>query len=154
MRYRRLTDGDANFGGSQADFHRDTAEGVAQAVRTRLALEVGDFFLDLAEGIDWRGKVLGTGTAGLYDLAVRARILGTQGVRGLADYASQRNGNARRLAIQATIDTVYGPVALTPAHFVRPPLTGSDSNTVPLNSSDGVLLLSAAGVQLTGRPQG
>lgn len=113
MRYRRLdADGDMVFGAGGSDFLRDAPDAVAQAVRTRLGLWTGEWFLDLAEGMDWRGQVLGSDTAGLHDMAVRARILGTPGMAALASYESERNGETRALQITATLDTVYGVARL------------------------------------------
>lgn len=151
MRYRRLSpDGDANFGESQADFLRDSPEAVAQAVLTRMRLDIGDFFLDTSEGIDWHNKVLGTGTAGLYDIAVRSRILGTQGVLDLSAYSSQRNGGTRSLGIQATVETIYGPATITPAQFVRAPIVGPDLTLKALVGADNALLQGLDGQQLMG----
>ena len=124
MRYRRLdpTTGDMEFGNGLSSFGIDTPEAVAQAVRTRLGLWLRDWFLDATEGMDWRGKVLGVGTSGLYDIEIQERILGTEGVNSLLSYASQRNPDARSLDVQAMIDTIYGPAPLTlPALGLLPP---------------------------------
>jgi len=144
VRYRKLSpDGDSNFGASQADFHRDSPEGVAQAVLTRIQLYTGDWFLDTSEGLDWRGKVLGTGTKNLYNLEIRARILGTTGVTGLDAYASERNGETRALSVQATISTAFGSIAVPPLTFVRPIITGPIASTVVLSGPDMVDLFGA-----------
>src|SRR5260363_163740 len=51
MRYRRLdAAGDYAFGRGLSDFEQDTPEAVAQAVKTRLALRFGDWFLDTSRG--------------------------------------------------------------------------------------------------------
>ena len=115
MRYRRLDPltGDMEFGSGLASFWIDVPEAVAQAVQTRLSLWRGDWFLDQSEGFDWLGEVLGTGTSGVYDIAIQERILGTQNASGLSDYASQRNADARSLTVQATIQTAFGPTPLS-----------------------------------------
>lgn len=112
MRYRALDgNGDMTFGASQANFHANTPEGVAQAVVTRLALLLEEWFLDSTEGTPWRTEILGPRTRPTYDAAIRARILGTQGVTAITAYASQLAG--RDLGVQATIDTIYGPAPVS-----------------------------------------
>ena len=103
--------------------------------------------------------MLGVGTAGLHDIELRRRILGTQGVRALVTFASQRTGETRGLAVQATVQTIYGdaPVSYAPrtsavvaagggaAPVIAPPpvlpanvLAGPDGQTVA--GPDGELL--------------
>jgi hypothetical protein len=109
MRYRRLDpDGDYVFGGQQADFHRDTPEGVAQAVATRLRLMRGEWFLDQREGMPWQTEVLGKLRRGLHDSAIRQRILATPGVTSLSDYSSVLDTDTRALSVSVRVTTVYG----------------------------------------------
>lgn len=109
MRYRKLdADGDYVFGGQQADFYRNSPDGVAQAVQTRLALLRGEWFLDKTEGMPWNTEVLGKYTAATYDSAIRQRILGTPGVTELTAYSSSVNAETRALTVTATISTIYG----------------------------------------------
>lgn len=107
MRYRALTaTGDYQFGKSRLDFLVDSPEAVAQAVRTRLLLLRGEWFLDVTEGTPYSTAVLGTGTRDTFDVAIRDRILGTQGVTAIAAYQSAVLD--RKLSINATIDTQFG----------------------------------------------
>ena len=77
MRYRKLdADGDYSFGARQADFFRDSPDTVAQAVKTRLMLLRGEWFLDSTEW-PWQGEVLGKQPRASYDWAIRQRMLGT-----------------------------------------------------------------------------
>ncbi|MFY3138953.1 hypothetical protein ACOTFF_17445 [Achromobacter xylosoxidans] len=116
MRYRKLdADGDYSFGSSRADFHRDTAATVAQAVKTRLMLARGEWFLDVTEGTPWRGEVLGKQTRASYDWAIRQRILGTAGVTGLAGYSSRLDPQTRGLSVTASISTLYGTATVQAA---------------------------------------
>jgi hypothetical protein len=109
MRYRRLdADHDMVFGNQQADYLRDVPDAVAQAVLTRLMLWKGEWFLDLEEGTPYKTRVLGKYTSNTRDPILRARILQTQGVKGIAAYASQFSGDTRSFQAQATIDTVFG----------------------------------------------
>ena len=116
MRYRKLdANGDYSFGGQQADFYRDSPDAVAQAVQTRLLLLLGEWFLDITEGMPWSTEVLGKYTGDTYDSAIRQRILGTPGVTELTDYSSTLDSVKRTLTVTATINTIYGstPVQAT-----------------------------------------
>lgn len=113
MRYRALSpDGDYTFGRGSSNFLTNSPEAVAQAVKTRLALLTGEWFLDTTAGTPYATEVLGTGTRETYDEAIRERILGTEGVTEITDYSSTFSGETRHLSVTATIDTVYGPVTV------------------------------------------
>lgn len=112
MIYRALDNNGDFVLGHRAGWLVDQPEAVGQAVATRLRLLAGEWFLDLAEGTPYAPAVLGKHTSDSYDLAIRARILGTEGVIRITEYESGFDGNARRLTIRARIDTVYGPVDL------------------------------------------
>lgn len=114
MRYRKL-DGDGDYTlGTGADFHVDTPEAVAQAVKTRLGLWYGEWFLDTSDGTPWNEQILGKRTRGRnYDAAIRQRILGTQGVSEISEYSSSFDGNTRALSVQATITTIYGTTQIS-----------------------------------------
>lgn len=151
MKYRRLTqDGDMQFGHGAADFYADQPEAVAQAVVTRLRLYTGDWFLDATEGTDWMGSVLGTGTAGLYDAHLRARIAETRGVTGIDRYRSARDGDARALAVAATINTAYGDITFAAPVVVNIPPAPAGQALVGLLGQDGALLFGADGELLIG----
>lgn len=111
MRYRALdANGDYSFGSNDAEFLVNSPEAVAQAVKTRFELMTGEWFLDLTEGTPYKGQILGEGTQALYDQAIQERILGTEGVTGIADYSSSLAG--RNLTVSASISTVYGSTTL------------------------------------------
>lgn len=116
MRYRKLSDlGDYTFGHGTADFYVDQAEGVAQAVATRLRLLTGEWFLDSTEGTPYSTEVIGKNTVPFYDYAIQKRILGTDGCTGLVKYSSSLNPGNRSLTIAATITTQFSarPVTLS-----------------------------------------
>lgn len=114
MRYRKLdADGDFQMGHGEADYHIDSPEAVAQAVKTRLALLAGEWFLDLTEGTPWAARVWGKHVRDTYDPLLRRRILETEGVREITSYESSFDGETRTLTVAATIDTVYGAVTVT-----------------------------------------
>ena len=110
MRYRKLdAGGDMVFGHGGADYLRDEPACPAQAVGTRLRLLQGEWFLDLLEGTPYARAVLGKHTRDSYDFVIRKRILETQGVTGIEEYESVFDGESRKLSVNLSIDTVYGP---------------------------------------------
>jgi hypothetical protein len=116
MRYRTLDEnGDYSFGQGSANFLVDSPDAVAQLVLTRLKLSTGEWFLDKTDGTPYMTKILGMGTSGSRDLAIQERILETQGVTGIADYASTVDPVTRAFTVAAIIDTVYGQTTITAA---------------------------------------
>ena len=113
MRYRKLDqNGDMVFGHGGAHYHQDTPECVAQAVRTRLQLWRGEWFLDETEGTPFNPAILGMHTRESRDMAIRERVLETPGVREVLEYDGQVNADTRAFAVRLKIDTVYGAVQL------------------------------------------
>lgn len=109
MRYRKLdSNGDHTFGNGQADFYRDSPDAVAQAVRTRLMLWRGEFFLDTEEGTAWLQGVIGNHPPATRDTVIRTRIMNTEGFKEFISYESIFNPDTRRLIISTTISTIYG----------------------------------------------
>ena len=117
MRYRALTaTGDYSFGGSQANFLVNTPQAVAQAVQTRLGLRLGEWFLNTADGTPWTQEMLGKYTDSSRDLALKGRILGTQGivngqlvnvVNQITSYSSSYTRGTRTWPVSATVLTVF-----------------------------------------------
>lgn len=113
MRYRKLTvTGDMTFGNGRIDFHRDTPEGVGQAVVTRLKLWSGEWFLDIEEGTPYQVGALGKYTRDSIDPMIRERILDTEGVTSIAEYQSRFDAENRKFYVEATINTIYGTTAI------------------------------------------
>jgi len=111
MRYRALSStGDYQFGRSGI-FLVDTPAVVAQAIKTRLGLWTGTWFLDNQEGTDYMGGIVGTHTQGTRDLIVKSRIVETQGVLELSDY--QSSVVDRAFSATARVQTQYGQATLT-----------------------------------------
>lgn len=111
MRYRALSPtGDYQFGRSGL-FLTNTPEAVAQAVNTRLLLWAGEWFLDSREGTPYKESILGYGTQGTRDVAIRERILGTPGVRQLLKYSSSVD-QSRKMTVTALVETIYGTATI------------------------------------------
>lgn len=112
MRYRALsTTGDYQLGRAGL-FLIDSPSAVAQAIKTRLLLWAGEWFLNSAEGTPYEQSILGYGTQTTRDLAIKERILGTPGVVQLIQYASSVSGQ-RKMTVTATVETLYGPASIT-----------------------------------------
>lgn len=109
MRYLAL---DANGDFSlNAPWLIDSPDCVRQLILTRLNLWKGEWFLDQTEGTPYNQSVLGKNYRGA-DAAIQARILATLNVTGISAYSSSYDGSARKLTINATVDTAFGEVAL------------------------------------------
>ncbi|EOX9201031.1 hypothetical protein ACPX3P_000751 [Yersinia enterocolitica] len=114
MRYRREDEnGDYTFGQGDNTFLINSPEAVAQAVKTRFELWRGQWFLDLTEGTPYIQSVLGKQRSDVYILAIRERILDTQGVNSILEFEANYNGDNRRVTFTATIDTLYGITTVT-----------------------------------------
>lgn len=115
MRYRKLTTtGDFTFGAGATEYLVDSPDCVAQAVLTALLLHQGEWFLDVTVGVPWETEVIGYGTRALYDAAIKAAILGVQGVNSIISYSSFLDTVKRALSITATIETIFGIGAISP----------------------------------------
>ena len=118
MRYRKLdANGDYSFGQGSADFYVDQPEAVAQAVATRLGLYLGEWFLDVTDGTDWRGSVLGAHTETTRDMVLKARILGTLNLSAITAYASSVVNRAFSVSVQ--LSTAYDNSTVTGSAFVN-----------------------------------
>lgn len=114
MRVRKQDSaGDFVWGHQQNDFWLNTPDGVAQAIKTRLLLFRGEWFLDVTDGTPWTTQVLDKYTQDQYDAAIQDRILGTPGVVQITAYSSSVNTTTRTLTVTATVNTLYGTATLS-----------------------------------------
>jgi hypothetical protein len=112
MRQRAfLADGDYSFG-TALPFLVNTPLCVAQAIMTRLRLATGEWFLDVTDGTDYQGQILGFNTQASRDLAIRTRILNTPGVKEISNYISLIN-KSRQMSVIATVNTQFGSVDIS-----------------------------------------
>lgn len=111
MRVRKLdANNDMQFGHGLADYFINVPDGPAQVVVSRLNMWLGDWWLDLLDGMPYNTKVLGKYTGDVRDATVQARILGTKGVTSLGSFASQVNTSPRKYSAQANVNTAYGAI--------------------------------------------
>ncbi|SAQ28106.1 bacteriophage protein [Klebsiella oxytoca] len=114
MRYRREDDdGDYTFGQGDDTWLVNSPEAVAQAIKTRFLLWYGQWFLDNTEGTPWIQSVLGKQRPETYNLAIRQRILETQGVSSITAFNTTVDGRTRRVTFTATVETIYGTTTVT-----------------------------------------
>lgn len=120
MRYRKLSPtGDYVFGNGQKDFYRDVPEAVGQAVKTRLLLWLGEWFLDTTEGTPYMQGVLGKHSQDLANATIQDRAINTQGMVDIKNYQSNVNQEARAMTVQFNIDTIYGPSQVDMANYIN-----------------------------------
>lgn len=117
MRVRKLGEDD-DIETSGVIWAKD-AEAVAQTVKTRLRLFLGEYFRDVLDGVPWFEKsdgtegILGKGYAlGAVESILRARIAETEGVVRLLRFGLSFDQNKRSLNVSATIQTDFGTVSI------------------------------------------
>lgn len=122
MRYRALdANGDYSFGRGQGNFLINSSACVAQSVQTRLQLWLGEWFLNPTDGTPWLQNVFGKFSKIVADMAIRARVLATQGVTGISDYVSSFDPVARTFSVKFSITTVFDTATATVAVTLIPP---------------------------------
>jgi hypothetical protein len=114
MRYRKQdANGDFTFGHGSGDFFVNEAATVAQAIKTRLLLWLGEYFVDTTVGMPWQTQVLGYHPPDVYDAAIRATIQETPGFAKFINYNSSLNKVTRGLSVNSVVTTIYSGVPVT-----------------------------------------
>ncbi|WP_067709479.1 hypothetical protein [Erwinia sp. ErVv1] len=114
MKYRREDkDGDYTFGKGDNTFLTDSPEAVAQAIKTRLMLWYGQWFLDTTEGTPWMNLLSNRPNDAAVELALRQRILETEGVLEILSFEMSFTATTRRAVVTATVSTRYGTTTVT-----------------------------------------
>lgn len=120
MRYRKLTaDDDYSFGNSQLDFYRDEPAAVGQAVKTRLLLWLGEWFLDIEEGTPYMQGILGKYSVDVANTTIQDRVINTQGLVDFENYESVKDADNRSLSVEFDINTIYGPTSVEIANYAN-----------------------------------
>jgi hypothetical protein len=132
MRVRTMSPtGDMTFGQSQANFLVDSPAAVAQTIKTRLGLWVGQWFLDQTIGMPWMQQVIGKYTQPYYDAAIRDRVTTGPGVIGIETYTSTLSPGPSastgptsvppaQLTVGMTVNTQYGTTSIGGIGVVPP----------------------------------
>jgi len=118
MRVRKLDEetGDIVTNG---DIWKRDAEAIAQNIKTRLKLFLGEYFRDITEGVPWFERE--DGTAGILVKGVsqaevesnlRNRILRTDGVIKILTFGTAYAQQERRFVVEASVLTEYGEASI------------------------------------------
>lgn len=90
------------------------AEEIAQTVRTRLQLFLGEYFRDVTDGTPWFEQILGKGSSlEGKEAAIKNRITRTEGVIQLTKFETDFDIDTRKYTINAGILTSFGQTELT-----------------------------------------
>lgn len=111
MLTRRLDQNhDMTFGQGRGNYAKNQ-EAVAQNVKTRLLLIMGEWFLDDDAGVPYLPEicVLPTNVA-MAESLVKQCILGTAGVSEISSFNFGFSHETRKLTITATLKTAYGTI--------------------------------------------
>lgn len=88
-------------------------EEIAQTIKTRLRLFLGEYFRDINDGTRWWEDVLGKGQGEpTREAAIKRRIAQTEGVVQIVKYESDFDINSREYTISAEVLTRYGQVTV------------------------------------------
>jgi len=106
--YRRLDENfEPTWGQGQQDFISDT-EAVAQAIRTRLLLFQGEWWLDTTDGLPLWQQILGTrNSMQSITLLIQDRITGTPHVKSITSITPSFNSVTRQYSFVATVTTTF-----------------------------------------------
>lgn len=120
MRYRKLSPlGDYTFGAGLKNFYIDVPAAVGQACLTRLKLWLGEWSFDTTQGTTYLDGILGKHTKENADQVIQARIIGTQNLTNIQNYESILDTTKRSLSVKVTINTDFGPTAVTLQNYVN-----------------------------------
>ena len=109
MTVRRLDEnGDIVTSGVQFISERDE---IAQTIRTRLRLFLGEYFRNSQDGTPWFQDILGKGsTLTNKDAAIKRRIVQTDGVLQILTYDADYDINTRQYTVSGSVLTTFGEV--------------------------------------------
>lgn len=109
MTVRRLDEnGDIVTSGVQFISER---EEIAQTIRTRLRLFLGEYFRNNKDGTPWFQDILGKGsTLTNKDAAIKRRIVQTDGVLRILTYDADYDINTRQYTVSGSVLTTFGEV--------------------------------------------
>lgn len=82
---------------------------IAQTIKTRLQLFLGEYFRDITDGTDWFGRVLGKGL-GIQgaEAELKMRIVRTPDVQALTGFSMIFDEATRKLTVTCSVLTATG----------------------------------------------
>lgn len=106
------TDGDLRIG-ENTDYIVEDRDELVQRLKVRLYWFLKEWYLDIAQGIDYFGKVLAKGT-GLIEIEqeFRRQILLTKDITGITDISLNPEAD-RSLKVDFTASSIYGDIEIT-----------------------------------------
>jgi hypothetical protein len=112
MTVRRLDDiGDIATSGDQ---FISRASEIAQTVKTRLGLFIGEYFRDTSQGTPWFQQILGkVENPELRESAIKRVISQTQGVLGISSFNADFDRTGRQFTVSCSIVTEFGQEQIT-----------------------------------------
>lgn len=88
-------------------------EEVAQTIKTRLALFLGEYFRNITDGTPWFEQILGKQVnRDTTEAALRNRIASTPNVVRLLQFSTDFDLTARKLSVSATALSTFGLVEI------------------------------------------
>jgi hypothetical protein len=106
MKYRIEKNDDYVFGAGEGEFLVNSPETVAQAIKTRLNLWQGQWFLNTQQGVPYLQSILGKRNLMTAEREIANAILETPGVKKIE--ALSVSIQARRVSVNAIVVTLYG----------------------------------------------
>jgi hypothetical protein len=88
-----------------------------QAVKTRLELFQGEWFLDNSVGTPYLTNVLGKHSQQMADAAIKDVVNNTQGITAISQFVSAMNSQTRYYSVQMVVQTIYGPTPVQMANY-------------------------------------
>jgi hypothetical protein len=88
-------------------------EEIAQTIRTRLKLFLGEYFRDVTDGTPWFQEILTKrGELSSTDSAIKLRIFQTDGVVRITSFSTDYDIDSRTYSVQASVLTTFGEINL------------------------------------------
>lgn len=92
----------------------DKTEEVAQTVKTRLQLFLGEYFRNILDGTPWFEQILGKGSSlEGKEAAIKNRIIRTDNVVQLTSFNTDFDINTRKYVVTAGILTTFGETTIS-----------------------------------------
>lgn len=102
---RNVQDGDIRTSGRQFAERRDE---VAQSIRARLRMFLGESFVDITQGTPWFQSILGKSAQDVAEISIKQRMLTAPGVLQIRKFNFEPDLGRRTLRIDATVIGAQG----------------------------------------------